>query len=131
MPHLQFDFNKKLSKDQKKNLSQLTFKCFSETMNTATDHIGVSIREFDVNNLFLGQVKNQSDGVALVNIDLRKGRSSQQRKKLGLDLMEVINDITSIPKTNVYVIYTEHKGEDFNLSDRQLDNWKNSKEKYF
>ena len=129
MPHLQFDFNRKLSQEQKKNLSQLTVKSFSEIMDTGTYHIGISIREFDEYNLFLGQVKNQSEGVVLINIDLRRGRTSSQRKTLSLSLMDIIFKIINIPKENMYVIFTEHNGEDFNLSNKQLDDWTN-REKY-
>ena len=125
MPHLQFDFNRKLSQEQKKNLSQLTVKSFSEIMDTGTYHIGISIREFDKYNLFLGQVKNQSEGVVLINIDLRRGRTSSQRKTLSLSLIDIIFNIINIPKENMYVIFTEHNGEDFNLSNKQLDDWTN------
>ncbi len=125
MPHLQFDFNRKLSQEQKKNLSQLTIKSFSEIMDTGTYHIGISIREFDKYNPFLGQVKNQSEGVVLINIDLRRGRTSSQRKTLSLSLMDIIFKIINIPKENMYVIFTEHNGEDFNLSNKQLDDWTN------
>ena len=123
MPHIQLDINRKLSSDKKKILCKCISDIFSSVMRTGRDHIGISIREFDEDNLYLGQAINGSAGLILVNIDLRSGRTVLQRKKFKIEIMLRLSQITSIPIENMYVVYTEHPGDDFHLSDRNLEDW--------
>ena len=43
MPHLQFDINKKLSKESKKHFINFVEESFSKIMETGKDHIAISI----------------------------------------------------------------------------------------
>ena len=124
MPHIQIDINKGLKQDDKKMICKHVSETFSTVMKTGKDHIAISIREFSEHNLYLGQVTDSSAGVVLINIDLRSGRTNQQRDKLRIQLMEALSQITLIPVEGMYVTYTEHQGEDFHLSNRKLDNWR-------
>jgi phenylpyruvate tautomerase PptA (4-oxalocrotonate tautomerase family) len=123
MPHLQFEINKKVSDEEKKALAMRVMELFSLVMDTGTDHIGISIREYDTFNLFMGRVKDNKAGVALVNADIRAGRTMNQRRKLALGFMDILNGLFFIPHENIYVTFTEHKGEDFNLHERFLSDW--------
>ncbi|GAB1535509.1 hypothetical protein ADMFC3_11400 [Geovibrio sp. ADMFC3] len=123
MPHLQFEINRKISDDEKKALAERVKELFSLVMDTGTDHIGISIREYDTYNLFIGRVKNNKEGVALVNADIREGRTVNQRRKLALGFMDILNSLFFIPFDNMYVTFTEHKGEDFHLYERYLASW--------
>ena len=58
MPHLQFEINKKLNKDLKEKFIKFVEVSFSEIMQTGTDHVAISIREFEKSNLSLGRAKN-------------------------------------------------------------------------
>ena len=53
MPHLQFDINKKLEKKFKEEFIIFVEKNFSKIMQTGTDHIAITIREFEKENLSL------------------------------------------------------------------------------
>lgn len=123
MPHLQFDINLKARDEEKLAFSEQINNLFSEVMDTGTDHISISIREHDTYNLFIGRVDNNKDGVALVNADIREGRELVKRRSLALGFMGIIHDIWSIPHQNIYVTFTEHKGEDFHLHERYLASW--------
>jgi phenylpyruvate tautomerase PptA (4-oxalocrotonate tautomerase family) len=128
MPHLQFDINIR-SKDEDKLLFSAKIKSlFSEIMGTGTDHISISIREHDTFNLFIGRVDDNSQGVALVNADIREGRELIKRRSLALGFMGIIADIWGIPHQNIYVTFTEHKGEDFHLHERYLASWKDGED---
>jgi len=115
--------NKHLSDGQKLRIFDRVKKLFSEVMDTGTDHIGITIREYGVNNLTIGRVKDQADGVALINADIRLGRTIDQRRELALGFMQIMKDILGIPDDNLYVTFTEHKGEDFHLNERYLAGW--------
>lgn len=123
MPHLQFEINQTISDADKTDFAEQVRKLFSEIMDTGTDHISISIREFDTYNLSIGRVKEPEKGVAVVNADIRQGRSIEKRRKLTLGFMELLNKSFNIPNAHIYVTLTEHKGEDFHLYEKYLASW--------
>ena len=123
MPHLQFEINKKMTDTQKNIFAEQVRKLFSEVMDTGTDHISISIREFETYNLSIGRVKEPEKGVALVNADIREGRTIAQRRALTLGFMDLLNKTINIPVGHIYVTLTEHKGEDFHLFEKYLASW--------
>ncbi len=123
MPHLQFEINRPLPDAEKIAFAKEIRQLFSEVMDTGTDHISISIREFGTHNLSIGRVLNPERGVALINADIRAGRSMEQRRRLCLGFMNLLNRSWKIPKENMYVTLTEHKGEDFHLLERYLASW--------
>jgi len=128
MPHLQFDINRPLQDEDKILFSEKIKALFSEVMGTGTDHISISVREYDTYNLFIGRVEDNKEGVALVNADIREGRELIQRRSLALGFMGIIFDVWGIPHQNVYVTFTEHKGEDFHLHERYLASWQDGED---
>ena len=123
MPHLQFEFNRRLTDADKTAFAEEIRQLFSAVMDTGTDHISISIREFDTHNLSIGRAAEPEKGVAVVNADIREGRTMGQRRTLTLDFMELIHKRWGIPKEQMYVTLTEHKGEDFHLQERYLASW--------
>ena len=123
MPHLQFEFNQSFSNAQKIRFAEQVRVLFSDVMETGTDHISISIRELGTYNLSIGRVKEPEKGVAVVNADIRVGRTMEQRRALTLGFMELINKTMDIPVAHMYVTLTEHKGEDFHLFEKQLARW--------
>ncbi|PLX73080.1 MAG: tautomerase [Desulfuromonas sp.] len=123
MPHLQFEFNRELNDADKNAFAEEVRQLFSRVMDTGTDHISISLREFGHHNLSIGRAREPEKGIALVNADIREGRSIEQRRELSLGFMKLIHARWNIPKEQMYVTLTEHKGEDFHLSDRVLAGW--------
>ena len=123
MPHIQIDVNRSLTPDQKIAVASRIKQLFSEIMDTGTDHIAVSIREHGTYNLDIGRAKDHAKGIALVNADLRRGRSFSQRRDLAIGFIDILNELLGMPREQVYVTLTEHKGEDFHLAERYLKDW--------
>ncbi|SDZ97748.1 hypothetical protein SAMN05660420_00938 [Desulfuromusa kysingii] len=123
MPHLQFEINQSLTDADKMDFSEQVRQLFSEIMDTGTDHISISIREFGTHNLSIGRVKEPEKGIAVVNADIREGRTMKQRRTLTLGFMDLLQRTWDIPKEHMYVTLTEHKGEDFHLVERYLSGW--------
>ncbi len=128
MPHIQIDLNQTLSERQKMTLAGEVKALFARVMDTGTDHIATSIREHGTYNLDLGRVQDHTLGVALVNVDLRRGRTLQQRRNLALGLIDLLNRMHGIPPEHAYVTLTEHRGEDFHLAERYLTDWREGDE---
>lgn len=123
MPHLQFEISKAITNEEKREFMQWVTQQYSEILETGTGHIGITLRTYASADLFLGRVTDQSQGIAFLNADIRKGRTPEQRRKFALQVMEEINRRWSVPQANMYVIYTEHGGEDFHLYEKVLDSW--------
>ena len=123
MPHLQIDINKNVKNEVKKNIAIRFKSLFSKIMDTGTDHIATTIRELDTYNLDIGRVKDYKQGVALINADIRGGRELEKRRNLALGFIEIVNELLNIPVENIYVTFTEHRGEDFHLHEKYLRSW--------
>ena len=123
MPHLQFEINQTLSDADKIAFADAVRQLFSNVMDTGTDHISISIREFSTHNLSIGRVKSPEKGIAIVNADIRAGRTMDQRRALTLGFMDLLHQAWGIPKEQMYITLTEHKGEDFHLLEKYLASW--------
>lgn len=123
MPHLQFEINQTLADADKISFAERVRQLFSEVMDTGTDHISISIREFGTHNLAIGRVTEPEKGIAVVNADIREGRTMKQRRTLTLGFMDLLHSTWKIPREHMYVTLTEHKGEDFHLLERYLASW--------
>lgn len=122
MPHLQFDINKKLEKKFKEEFIIFVEKNFSKIMQTGTDHIAITIREFEKENLSLGRVNN-IDHVCLMNLDIRLGRTEKQKIELVKTFIVGVEKFFGVNKNNQYVTLTNHKGNEFNFYEKSLSDW--------
>lgn len=122
MPHLQFELNKKVSNESKEEFITQIRESFATIMDTGTDHIAISIREYDKYSLTIGRA-NINDDICLMNLDIREGRTIEKRRELALKYMEIIKENFGINEKNQYITFTEHKGEDFHLLEKFLANW--------
>ncbi len=123
MPHIQIELNKSTSDTDKQAVAEGVRQLFAEIMATGTDHISISLREFGTWNLSLGRVSQPELGIAIVNADIRGGRSLEQRRALTLGIIELLHHLLAIPKSHMYIILTEHPGEDFHLHEKYLASW--------
>ncbi len=122
MPHLQFEVNQKLETRIKDKFVHEIRACFSEIMNTGTDHIAISIREHDKYNLTIGRTHPEED-ICLMNLDIREGRAIEKRRELALRYMDIVRTNFNVEARNQYITYTQHPGEDFHLVEKYLANW--------
>ena len=122
MPHLQFEINKTLNSEERDNFIEFAKNTFSEVMKTGAGHIAISLREFPLNALSLGRAK-KNEFVCLMNLDLREGRSVEQKRELVRKYMEGVENFFKISKENQYLTFTSHVGNDFNLFEKSLEEW--------
>lgn len=127
MPHLQFEINKKVSNESKEEFVNEIRKSFSEIMDTGTDHIAITLREYDKYSLTIGRA-DINDDICLMNLDIRVGRTIEKRRELALKYMEIIKETFGIDSKNQYITFTEHKGEDFHLVEKYLASWESGED---
>ena len=123
MPHLQFELNFTPSRDEKRDFAAAVKQHFARVMNTGTDHIGITLRCYAAEDLSFGRA-GQDGQIAFLNADIRVGRTAEQKRELCLAIMAELASRWGLPQESIYVIYTEHDGPDFQLSDRVLPSWR-------
>jgi len=122
MPHLHFELNFAPSREEKTLFTKAVVQGFAQIMDTGTDHVAVTLRSCEPEDLAFGRA--QGDGRAVVvDADIRYGRSTDQKRRLALRVMEEVERSFRVPQRSVYVVYTEHDGASFQLSDRVLPSW--------
>jgi phenylpyruvate tautomerase PptA (4-oxalocrotonate tautomerase family) len=123
MPHLQFDLNFTPRPEAKRAFASSVIAHFATIMDTGTDHIAISLRCLGEADLTFGRAVEPSRGIAFLNADIRLGRTRDQKRRLSLAIIDELGTRFGVPKESVYVILTEHDGEQFQLSDRVLPSW--------
>jgi hypothetical protein len=123
MPHLHVDLNLSPPAEARRNFGAALVARFAEIMDTGTDHVGVTLRCHGPDDLVFGRAEDPAKGIAFVNADIRRGRSADQKRRLALAFIEEARRAFGIPGKAVYVIYTEHDGEHFQLQETVLPSW--------
>lgn len=122
MPHLQFEVNFLPDPAEKKSFADAVRQHFATIMSTGTDHIGITFRCYQPGDLVFGRAGDDGQ-IAFLNADIRLGRTADQKRRLALAIMAELGSHWGLPKEHIYIIYTEHDGPDFQLSDRVLPSW--------
>lgn len=119
MPHLQLEVSDPLEMAEIEAFADWVTALYSDVMATGTDHVAVTIRD----GVALSLGRADDGAVAVMNADIRAGRSSAQRRELATAVMAELADRWGVPERNSYVVFTEHPGEDFHLSEGPLAGW--------
>lgn len=122
MPHPQFGFNFTPECAEKAVFADALRDHFAAIMNSGTDHTGITFRCYQHDDLVFGRAAEDGQ-IAFLNADIRLGRTADQKRQLALAIMNELSVRWGLPKEHVYIIYTEHDGPDFQLSDRVLPSW--------
>lgn len=123
MPHLQFELNFTPEPQDKRDFAAEIRTHFASIMSTGTDHIGITFRCYSAQDLVFGRA-GDNGRIVFLNADIRLGRTAAQKRQLSLAIMAELERFWGLPQRHVYVIYTEHDGPDFQLSDRVLPSWR-------
>jgi phenylpyruvate tautomerase PptA (4-oxalocrotonate tautomerase family) len=122
MPHLRFDLNFMPPAEDKTRFAAAVAQHFGRVMNTGTEHVAVCIRCGAREDILFGRATDQAR-VALLDFDVRRGRTMGQKRELALAVMGEIQRVFAVDPSGVYVVYTEHDGPDFQMEDGVLPSW--------
>lgn len=123
MPHLAFHLDFAPPAGERQRFAAAVVRHFAEAMDTGTDHIGVSIAIHPRGDLVFGRAELPERGIAFLDADIRLGRTREQKRRFSLAVMAELERSLGVPQRNVYVVFTEHDGENFHMDDRVLPSW--------
>lgn len=122
MPHLQFELTTAPEPAERRRFADWVTERFADVMETGTGHVAVTVRAVPAGGLTLGRAP-ADEPVAVLNADVRAGRSADQRRAFATSVVEQLTRQFDIPPEHCYVVYTEHPGEDFHLAEGRLEGW--------
>ena len=122
MPHLRFDLNFTPSAEDKQRFAAAVAQHFGRVMNTGTDHVAVSLHCGAREDILFGRAADAAR-VALLDFDVRRGRTAGQKRDLALAVIAELHKDFAVAPSDVYLVYTEHDGSDFQMHDGVLPSW--------
>ena len=81
MPHLQFELNFTPEREEKASFADAVRDHFASIMSTGTDHIGITFRCYQNDDLVFGRAGDEGQ-IAFLNADIRLGRTAEQKRRL-------------------------------------------------
>jgi phenylpyruvate tautomerase PptA (4-oxalocrotonate tautomerase family) len=122
MPYLHLDLAKTYASETKRELATRLCHLYADVMQTQLWRPNVGIAELGEDNLFhLG-----ADGlepITIVLVEIRRGRSLDQRLELGRRIVDICGEVLGVPKRTVLVEFTVHSGDEMLRDGEWAGDW--------
>jgi phenylpyruvate tautomerase PptA (4-oxalocrotonate tautomerase family) len=113
MPYLQLDLNGSYSLSDKKRLAAAMSETYARMMSVDIRRISVAIRELGEGGVWrIPEVGAEPTAVALLMLDIRKGRSAALRMDVAKALCGHCIDILGLREDRLNVEFTQHDGDE-------------------
>lgn len=113
MPYLQLDVNGSYSLSDKKRLAAAMSETYARMMSVDIRRISVAIRELGEGGVWrIPEVGAEPTVVALLMLDIRKGRSAALRMDVAKALCGHCIDILGLREDRLNVEFTQHDGDE-------------------
>src|ERR1700748_3587393 len=111
MPYLHLDLAKTYPSETKRELARRLCHLYAEVMQTQSWRPNVGIAELGEDNLFhLGP--DGLETITMVLVEIRRGRSLDQRLELGRSIVDICTEVLQVPKRTVLVEFSVHSGDE-------------------
>src|SRR5215813_275736 len=111
MPYLRLDVSKTYPSQIKRELATRLCHLYADVMQTQLWRPNVGINELGEDNLFhLGA--DGLESITMVLVEIRRGRSLDQRLELGRRIVDICSEVLAVPKRTVLVEFTVHSGDE-------------------
>ncbi|QET01774.1 MULTISPECIES: tautomerase family protein [Cupriavidus] len=113
MPYLQLDVNDHYSTEQKKRLAARMSETYAAMMSVDIRRISVAIRELGEGGVWrIPEVGQEPTPVALMMLDIRKGRPPELRMEVAKALCAHCIEILGLREDRLNVEFTQHSGDE-------------------
>jgi phenylpyruvate tautomerase PptA (4-oxalocrotonate tautomerase family) len=113
MPYLQLDVNEHYPVDVKRLLAQKMSETYAQMMAVDIRRISVAIRELGEGGVWrIPEIDAEPTPVALMMLDIRKGRSPERRMEVAKALCAHCIEILGLREDRLNVEFTQHTGDE-------------------
>jgi phenylpyruvate tautomerase PptA (4-oxalocrotonate tautomerase family) len=122
MPYLHVDLAKTYPSETKRELAMRLCRLYAEVMQTQLWRPNVGMAELGGENLFhLGE--DGLESITMVLVEIRRGRSLDQRLELGRRIVDICTEVLNVPKRTVLVEFTVHTGDEILRDGKWAGDW--------
>lgn len=113
MPYLQLDVNKHYSVEDKKRLAAKMSETYARMMSVDIRRISIAIRELGEGSIWRVTTTGEEPvPVAVMMLDIRKGRSPELRMDVAKALCKHCIEILGLEENRLNVEFTQHSGNE-------------------
>ena len=113
MPYLQLDVNDHYSVDDKRRLALKMSETYARMMSVDIRRISVAIRELGDGGVWrIPEAGEEPTPVAVMMLDIRKGRTPELRMDVAKALCAHCIDILGLREDRLNVEFTQHSGDE-------------------
>jgi phenylpyruvate tautomerase PptA (4-oxalocrotonate tautomerase family) len=122
MPYLHLDLAKTYSSETKQELAKRLCRLYSDVMQTQLWRPNVGIAELGEDNLLhIGE--DGLESITMVLVEIRRGRSLDQRLELGRRIVDICTEVLGVAKRTVLVEFTVHSGDEILRDGEWTGDW--------
>lgn len=113
MPYLQLDVTRTYTADDKKRLAAAMSETYARMMSVDIRRISVAIRELGKGGVWrIPEVGQEPTEVAMLMLDIRRGRPADSRMEVAKALCAHCIDILGLREDRLNVEFTQHEGDE-------------------
>ena len=126
MPYLQFDVRDAYAAETKRRLAERIGRVYAEVMQTTPSIVKVAFRELGADNLFRCTHEGAPEPVVVLMCDIRRGRPTEQRARLGAALTAVAAEELRVSPEAIEIEFTQHAGDEMYRHGALVPDWQPS-----
>ncbi len=113
MPYLHLDLPLVVHAGDRARIAGRLARLYAEVMQTSPRRPTVGFRELGEQGVLRLGADGEVEPVVLVQCDIRRGRSAEQRERLGAAIAAVLDEELGWPRSHTIVEFTQHAGDEF------------------
>jgi hypothetical protein len=123
VPYLHLDLPLTVPADARRRIAGRLAHAYAEVMQTSPRRPTIGFRELGEQGVLRLGADGEVEAVVLVQCDIRRGRSAEQRERLGAAIAAVLEEELSWPASHTIVEFTQHAGDEFWRADGLSHDW--------
>jgi phenylpyruvate tautomerase PptA (4-oxalocrotonate tautomerase family) len=123
MPYLHLDLPFAVHSGDRARIARRLARVYAEVMQTSPRRPSVGFRELGEHGVLRLGEDGEVEPVVLVQCEIRRGRSAEQRERLGAAIAAVLGEELSWPVSHTIVEFTQHAGDEFWRADGLSRDW--------
>jgi phenylpyruvate tautomerase PptA (4-oxalocrotonate tautomerase family) len=113
MPYLHLDLPIAVSAADRERVAGGLARLYADVMQTTPEQVTVAFRELGEHGVLSMGADGAVRPVAVVQLDIRRGRPPEQRERLGAGIAELLEEALGWPPSRTILEFTQHSGDEF------------------